>query len=90
MFISTHFFKCQCLLNIHLSGYVLTHSNHSQIKYVCGEASSLPTVPSHLMEAFTDSLEKLSVAKVEEGGMAVIVIDGADLIKVGHTHTHTK
>ena len=55
----------------------------SQIRYVCGEASSLPTVPSQLMESFTDSLERLSVAKVEEGGMAVIVIDGADLIKVG-------
>ena len=35
------------------------------------------------MESFTDSLERLSVAKVEEGGMAIIVIDGADLIKVG-------
>ncbi|CAI8035271.1 Nephrocystin-3 [Geodia barretti] len=52
-----------------------------KIRYVCGEASSLPTVPSQLMESFTDSLERLSVAKVEEGGMAVIVIDGADLIK---------
>ena len=55
----------------------------SQIRYVCGETSSLPTVPSQLMESFTDSLERLSVAKVEKGGMAVIVIDGADLVKVG-------
>ena len=56
---------------------------------MCGEATSLPTIPSSLMEAFTDSLEKLSVAKVEEGGMAVIVIDGADLIKVLYRHMHT-
>ena len=53
-----------------------------QIKYVCGEPTSLPTVPSHIMECFTDYLERLSVAKSDESGMAVIVIDGADLIKV--------
>ena len=53
-----------------------------QIRYVCGETAPLPTAPSHLMEAFTDSLERLSVSKVEEGGTAVIVIDGADLIRV--------
>ena len=53
-----------------------------QLKYACGEMALLPTVPSHLMECFTDYLEKLSVARVEEGGMAVIIIDGADLIKV--------
>lgn len=34
------------------------------------------------MECFTDYLEKLSVTKVEDSGMAVIVIDGADFIKV--------
>ena len=34
------------------------------------------------MECFTDYLERLSVAKSDESGMAVIVIDGADLIKV--------
>jgi hypothetical protein len=52
-----------------------------KLKYACGEMALLPTVPSHLMECFTDYLEKLSVARVEEGGMAVIIIDGADLIK---------
>ena len=56
-----------------------------QIRYVCGETAPLPTAPSHLMEAFTDSLERLSVSKVEEGGTAVIVIDGADLIRVSIT-----
>lgn len=59
-----------------------------QIKYVCGEATSLPTIPSNLMETFTDSLEKLSVMKLEEGGVAVIIIDGADLIKV-HEESYT-
>ena len=34
------------------------------------------------MECFTDYLEKLSVTRVEEREMAVIIIDGADLIKV--------
>ena len=53
-----------------------------QIRYVCGEVTPLPTVPSHLMECFTDYLEKLSVTRVEEEEMAVIIIDGADLIKV--------
>ena len=52
---------------------------------MCGETAPLPTAPSHLMEAFTDSLERLSVSKVEEGGTAVIVIDGADLIRVSIT-----
>ena len=53
-----------------------------QIKYACGEVTSVPTVPSQLMESFTDYLEKLSVVKTEDGGVVVIVIDGADLIKV--------
>ena len=54
----------------------------TQIKYVCGEGPSLPSVPSHLMECFTGYLEKLSVARAEQSGVAVIVIDGADLIQV--------
>ena len=53
-----------------------------QIKYVCGETTPLPTIPSNLMECFTDYLEKLSVTRVEEEEIAVIVIDGADLMKV--------
>ena len=59
----------------------------TQIKYVCGEGPSLPSVPSHLMECFTGYLEKLSVARAEQSGVAVIVIDGADLIQVITTST---
>ena len=52
---------------------------YPQMMYYCGEAGSIPVVPSQLMEYFMSYMEKLSVAQC---GVVVIVIDNADIIQV--------
>ena len=53
--------------------------------YVCGEGGTVPTIPSQMTDYFRKYLEIFSVA---QSGLAIIVIDNADMIQVSDLHNY--